>query len=192
MSDNEVRQSNNSVAGDQAGRDINKPTSNLTFTQSKINISYMSSLLNKFQAELDGNVQLNAIIEDLNYYRCPYKDDVVGLEKKLRDGNREDFIDFALRTKERFHKKLVKYQLYESAQRINVHLLSMVVSYFENHIKPRILNGHSSLEVGSLIQEFIVNPLLNELEENHLGFTAEDINGMLYFLTGNCHIKWAK
>jgi hypothetical protein len=73
-----------------------------------------------------------------------------------------------------------------------VHLLALVESYFENEIRPQISLGKTSEEIKTLIQQLIVIPLLLELEENLLGFNASDINGMLYFLTGNCHIKWTK
>lgn len=190
MSENDVYQLDNKIDGDQAGRDIHK--NSYSFARSKETINYMTTLLKKFKEESDGNVQLSTFIEDFDYYQSPYKGDVAGLEQKLRDGGREDFISYALKTKERFHKKLIKYQFFESAQKINVHLLALVESYFENEICPKIHNGQSSEEIKTLIQELIVNPLLNELEENLLGFNAADINGMLYFLTGNCHIKWTK
>lgn len=191
MSNNNVYQSDNKVDGDQAGRDVNKNT-NYSFDRSKETITYMTTLLSKFKEECSSNVQLSTFIEDFDYYQRPYNDDVIGLEQKLIDGGREDFIGYALKTKERFHKKLIKYQFFESAQKINVHLLALVESYFENEIRPKINKGQSSDEIKTLIQELIVNPLLNELEENLLGFSAADINGMLYFLTGNCHIKWTK
>ena len=192
MSDNDVSQSNNKVDGDQAGRDVNKNVSAYNFVRSKETITYMTTLLNKFKEERDGNVLLSVLIEDFDYYKRPYKGDVVGLEQKLKDGGRDDFISYALKSKERFHKKLIRYQFFESAQKINVYLLALVESYFENHICPKIYKGQSSEEIKGLIQELLINPLLNELEENLLGFTAADINGMLYFLTGNCHIKWTK
>lgn len=190
MNENNVTQSGNVVGGDVAARDIHKPS--YVFPRSQDAILYMSDLLRRFREEQDGNTRLNQLIDDLDYYNCPLAGDVLGLEQKLKDGNRESFIDFALRAKERFHKKLVKYQFSESAQKINVYLLALVQSYFENHISPKIHSGCSAEELSSLIQELLINPLLGQLQENTLGFTAFDINGMLYFLTGNCHIKWTK
>lgn len=188
MDDNEIRQSGNIVVGDQAGRDVHKP--NYVFQRSDIAISYMSELLRRFAEEQQNNLKLNGLIDDLDYYNSPLTGDVLGLEQKLTHGNRESFIDYALRAKERFHKKLVKYQFFESAQKINVHLLALVQSYFEYHIAPKIHSAASAEEISTLVQELVINPLLGQLEENTLGFTALDINGMLYFLTGNCHIKW--
>jgi hypothetical protein len=66
----------------------------------------------------------------------------------------------------------------------------MVISYFENEIKPLLQKGEDEQLINSMINERLVKPLIAELDENLLGFTAHDINGMLYFLTGNCHLKW--
>jgi len=192
MTENEVTQKGSEVGGDQVGRDKYTNAPQYNFASSKKGTSPMSHLLKKFEEERKNDSKLDSFIEELDYFNRPIKGDVIGLEQKLIDGKREAFIDFALRAKESFHKKLFKFQFSESAQKINIHLLALVESYFMHHICPKIHNGHSSEEISSLIQELLVNPLLNELEENTLGFTATDINGMLYFLTGNCHIKWIK
>jgi ABC-3C protein len=190
MSD--VTQKHNLVGGDQAGGDIDKSQRSYTFQKTQESISYMSRLLKKFEHERANNITLNGYVEQLEHYHSRLEGDVLGLEQKLKDGNAEDFIDFALKAKESFYKRLTKYQLYESAQEINVHLLALVISYFELQIAPRIRAGCDAQELGVLINQFILQPLLEQLEENTLGFTAVDINGMLFFLTGNCHLTWKK
>jgi hypothetical protein len=42
------------------------------------------------------------------------------------------------------------------------------------------------------IKDEIINVLLQKLGENILEIYADSISGMLFFLTGNCHIKWSK
>src|SRR6266478_6829382 len=136
MSEQETTQTNNTIAGDQAGRDIHKPS--YTFSKSQETISYMTQLLCRLKEEQENDIRLTELIDDLEHYSRPFKGDVQGLESKLKDGDLESFVDFALRAKERFYKKLIRYQLFESAQKINVHLLALVESYFENHIVPKI------------------------------------------------------
>jgi hypothetical protein len=190
MDDNDVTQSKNTVAGDQSGRDVNKTWN--YFLESQDSISTMSRLLRQFEDERRGNVRLNEIIEELDHYHSRLEGDVIGLEQKLRDGDYETLIRFALIAKERFRKKLEKYQFSEAAQKINVHLLGRVWSNFENKIAPKIKIGIPADEIGGLIQKTIVDQVSSELLENPLDFTDIEINGMLYFLTGNCHIMWKK
>lgn len=190
MNDNKVTQRGNTVGGDQAARDVNK-TSNY-YLESQNSIKYMSRLLRQFEDERRGNVRLNEIIGELDHYHSRLEGDVIGLEQKLKDGNCETLIGFALIAKERFRKKLEKYQFSEAAQKINVQLLGRVLSNFENKIAPKIQIGIPAHEIADLIQETIVDQVSSELLENALDFTDVEINGMLYFLTGNCHITWKK
>jgi hypothetical protein len=188
MADEKISIDNSEIGGDVAAGNIDKSRS-YEFSGSKS--SYMGILLNKFKLEQENDQQLTAFIEDLDYYFNKKKDDVIGLEEKLTAANRrKGFIEFAIEAKERYHRKLYKFQFSEAAQQINLHLLGLVISYFENEIHPLLEKGEDEQLINSMITERLVNPLLNELDQNYLGFTAHDINGMLHFLTGNCHIKW--
>lgn len=189
MADERISIENSDVGGDVAGGNIDKSKKTYAFSGSKS--SYMKVLLEKFKQEQESNAQLTEFIEDLDYYFNKKKDDVIGLEEKLKAANRKKgFIDFAIEAKERYHRKLYRYQFSEAAQKINLHLLGLVISYFENEIHPLLENGEDEQLINSMITERLVTPLINELDENYLGFTAHDINGMLHFLTGNCHINW--
>jgi hypothetical protein len=192
MQENNVNQLDNEIGRDLAGRDITYDQS-VQFNQfSRQSETPLQMLFKKLELEKTTNPQLTEFIEELNYYYNKVDGDVIGLEQKLKDGKQENLVDYALRVKEAYHKKLYKHQFSEVSQQINLYLLALVESYFTNHIYPKICNGHSSEQISSLIQEQVINPLLNQLNGDTLGFTAKDINGMIYFLTGNCHIQWSK
>jgi hypothetical protein len=191
MSESEVTQTNNVAGRDIAGRDVNKTYSpTYSFGESQARVKYMAELLRKFKEDCDGNSQLRDFIDEFDYFNTQLEGDIVGLEQKLKDGNRDGFIEFALRTKEAFFKKLLKYQFSESAQRIHIYLLARLEDRFQNQIAPKIRADRPAEEIDTLIEEALIRPMLLELDENLLHLTATDINGMLYFLTGNCHIKW--
>ena len=192
MSENIVSQSENEVGGDQAGRDIIHNRNTVNYKLGKhFQVTYpIQSLYADYELEKATNPQLTEFIEELNYFYNKLEGEVIGLEGKLKKANRDSFIKFALRVKEIYHKKLYKHQFSETAQRINVFVLALVESYFTNIVYPKICAHASNDEVNILIQENVINRILDELGENALGFTATDINGMLYFLTGNCHIEW--
>lgn len=189
----DVTQEGSDVGGDQVGRDkLTNNTYNYSLIQSKQNISTMTRLLGQFAFEVDKDVKMQNLIEALDHYHCNLEVNVIGLEQKLKNGNRDSIIDYALRAKESFHKKLIRYQLYEAAQKINAHLLAQIESKYQLHVYPMIYAEHPQDLINHLIDKKVVEPVLEELEENSLGYTALEINGMLYFLTGNCHIKWTK
>ena len=107
----------------------------------------------------------------------------------------KDLIDDAIWLKEEYYKKLTKFQLYQSAQKIQAHLLASILERFRNKIHPLIIAEAEDAKVSCAISDEIVKPLISlieqeGLEDNILGFSATDIEGMIYYLTGRCHLKW--
>jgi hypothetical protein len=175
-----------------AGRDIND---NRTFHFSSLSSAKhkkLKDLFEKFEHEKKNNIQLNEIIDDLLHYTTPKAEIVVGLEAKLRAANRDGQIEFAKEVKEKYAKKLTKYQFFMSAQKINVYLLGLVWTYFMQAVYPMICNGESEEKINSAINSLIIEPLLEALDGDTMEFNPPEIFGMIYFLTGNCHIKWVK
>lgn len=191
MEANQVTQENNTIGQDLAGRDIDK-SNHIHFNSSENRSSKIKELFKKFKYEKENNIQFSEIIEELDRFSKPKSGPVIGLEAKLIAANRESFLEYAIEVKEFYTKKLYKYQFYESAQNINIYLLALVRTYFMNYVYPLIYNGESSETVNIMVGEKIINPLLEELDGDTLGFSSEDIEGMIYFLTGNCYIKWTK
>lgn len=157
------------------------------------NKTRLASLFEKLNSEFESNSEIIGWIDDLQRYTI--QRDVIGLEQKLLDGNRKDLIDDALWLKEEYYKKLTKFQLYQSAQKIQAHLLASILERFRNKIHPLIISKADDIIVSSAISNEIVNPLislieLEGLEDNILGFSATDIEGMIFYLTGRCHLKW--
>ena len=183
-------QSSNDVGGDLAGRDMFKHTFTLN-TAHQVS-TYINKLYAKLADETASNPSLQASIEDFDYFNSQVDDDqIIGLERKLIEGKRVNMVRYAKDVKERYHKKLLRTcQFSEVSQRINVHLLAKVRSYYMDEVYPSVCEGAEPVYIGRLINERIIKPLEAELGENLLDYTSEDIQGMLYFLTGNCHIKW--
>ncbi len=76
------------------------------------------------------------------------------------------------------------------AQDINVHILAKVKTAFVMQVYTLIIQGQPEESINLLIHERIITPVMAELGINILKYTEEDIMGMIFFLTGNCHIKW--
>ncbi len=190
MSKKEVSQSNNEVKGDLAGNDINKPTYNIGRT-SIGGKSQLEKLYDRLEKERESSTIFSEIVDDLLHYKKNAdENEFIGLEKKLENGNRTSYLNFAEKSKEKFAKKLLRNEHSETAQLIYAFLLAKVYSSFEFNIAPRIKENHPEIFINELVSEFIIRPLEDILGENLLRIYDDDINGMIYFLTGNCHIKW--
>lgn len=191
MNDQTISQSGNVAGGDVvAGNKYDNSVKNF-FADPPSTMPVLDELYRKFKDEVKSDPELRSNIDKFNYFTMPYQGDVLGLEAKLRSGQFNNIVEYALAAKEIFHKQLYKNQFYESAQKINCFLLSLVQSYFNTYVYPQICDGMKGSEVIILVQERIVDPLLSQLGENVLDLMADDIQGMVYFLTGNCHIKWS-
>lgn len=176
-----------------AGNDVvlgDKTTENHYHQKNKTRLGVLFERLN---SEFENKEEISGWIDDLNRYTI--QRDVIGLEQKLTDGNRKDLITDALWLKEEYYKKLTKYQLYHSAQKIQAHLLASILERFRNKITPLIKANSADATISRAVSDEIVTPLVNLIEQegiddNLLGFSATDIEGMIYYLTGRCHIKW--
>lgn len=190
MRKREVSQSNNEVKGDLAGNNINKQTYNIGIP-SIGGKSQLERLYDRLEKERENSFIFSEIIDELLHFKNNADEtDFIGLEKKLENGNRIHYLNFAEKSKEKFTKKLLLNEHSETAQQIYAFLLAKVYSSFELNIAPRIKENHSEIFINELISQFIVNPLEEILGENLLRIYDDEINGMIFFLTGNCHIKW--
>lgn len=118
--------------------------------------------------------------------------DVRGLEDKLSSSNRTYQLKMASRLKESASKTIMKLQTSPIAQDIITYLLSQLYSDFMLQVTPAIESGASGQVVDSLINEKVIAPAMHMLGENDLAITNEDVLGLLFFLGGNCHIRWDK
>ncbi|ASZ11184.1 hypothetical protein KTO58_19290 [Chitinophaga pendula] len=183
-------QSNNHIGGDGEiiGRDKNVTINN------PVRRTRLSILFDKLEKAFNENSHVTEVSADLQRYANLR--DTIGLEQKLKDGGREDLYEDALWLKEEYHKKLTKFQFFEPAQEIHSFLLALVLSKFRNIIFPLICASKSEQEVSLAIENEIVAPIVSIIQEEGcsdvMGLSSVDIEGMIYYLTGQCHIKWCK
>ncbi|MFM0553913.1 hypothetical protein P0D69_23470, partial [Paraburkholderia sediminicola] len=128
----------------------------------------------------------------LQHYMSATTDgDVRGLEAKLRDSGREDQIWSAKGLKERAFKSIMRHQTSRTAQRVYTILLSELHAAFTLTVTPVIQQGADRVAVDQCISA-ILQATKNMLGENVLEFDAMDLLALLYYLGGNCHIRWDK
>lgn len=134
-------------------------------------------------------------IEELKYYITELPG-TKPFEEKLTDGGfTEDSIEEATRQKELYRKRAQMYRYYPSAQQINLDLLSSIKNSFYTYIFPLIEEGTQLRLVMQQLREKIVIPtkeLLNKngMYDDKLRYNEDHIYGMIYYLTGMCHLNW--
>ena len=134
-------------------------------------------------------------IEELKYYITELPGSKP-FEEKLTDGGfSEDSIQEATRQKELYRKRAQMYRNYPSAQQINLDLLSSIKNSFYTYIFPLIEEGTPLSVIKQHVREKIVIPTREMLNKNgmyddKLRYNEDHIYGMIYYLTGMCHLNW--
>ena len=117
---------------------------------------------------------------------------IIGLEAKLKKGNRDDLLEDAVYLENKFARLVAQNQFSKKEEVIYFHCLSSINTLFSTYIKPLIIDKVSHQEIDVAIYDRIVKPLFEEIVEFDLSISMENIRGMLFFLTGKCHIKWSE
>ncbi|MFX4277325.1 ABC-three component system protein [Aliarcobacter butzleri] len=142
-----------------------------------------------YKNEFKNNETSDEIIDKLNHYKSNIHN-LRNLQIKLTNAGFEYLIDEALELKQEVSKLIIKHQNYKSAQQIILWVLSKVESIFKAKIKPKLKNIKDEHEIRVIFLEELENELEDKLGENVLHIYNQEIQGMAYFLTGNCHIEW--
>lgn len=183
MTGNELNK--NKAGRDIAGGDIN----NNTYVQPKEK-SPLRRVVEKLEADCLHDPDFNKYIGDLIHYtNSVHPDSQRDLQTKLTEANRQDELHEAEELKEKFAKLLVKSSLSEQAQNAYVHVLSKIKLDYDHKVKPLLKEGAALTAVESSVHEIILS-IYEDLADTVLEHNVREIKGMLYFLTGNCHIEW--
>lgn len=149
-------------------------------------------LVEEFERELEtGEIEFREFIDKIQHYTSNIDDEVIGLERKLENGGFKDDYSWAKEMKEYYFKKITVNGLSKATQKIHAFILARVCINFNLHVRGAINDGVPKNIVRELITSKVILPVQEMLGENNvLDLYDDDITAMIYFLTGNCHIKW--
>jgi len=149
-------------------------------------------LVEEFEKEIEsGELEFREFIDKIQHYTSNIDDVVIGLEKKLQNGGFEKDYSWANEMKEYYYKKITENDLSKATQKIHAFILAKVCVLFNFHIRGAINDGVPKDIIRGLIISEVVQPVQEMLGKNNvLDLYDDDITAMIYFLTGNCHIKW--
>jgi len=169
----------------QAGRDIN------TINNYPNEQHPLQKMIMAIKHKVVEDATFAGFIDDLAHYSMT-EIDTIGLEEKLKQADRLDLLENALILKDLFARKLFRSQLSLVMQHAYVHILAYVCTAFNNKVKPAIMAGASIEEIDRLIYKEIIETVYANLADFSIEITTEHIKGMLFFLTGKCHLKWSQ
>ncbi|HOO49745.1 MAG TPA: hypothetical protein PLK94_00500 [Alphaproteobacteria bacterium] len=173
--------------GDIAGGDIYKNT--IHVNQSK-DASPLRKKIEQLKSDCLHDPDFSTCIKQLNHYLNPVNpDEQRALKAKLEEADRADEVYEAEELKEEFAKILVKDNLSEQAQDAYVHILGKIKTLYESKVKPLMKEGAPLSDIESNIL-YVIEVIYEDLSGTILEYDYRQIKGMLYFLTGNCHIDW--
>lgn len=137
--------------------------------------------------------ELARIIDELQDYITNHPSRaIIGLESKLINAGRDAEYSDAVLLKNRFERRVAKGQLSITEQKVYVQVLSHILTAFRTQIRPLILEGNPKTIVDNAVFEKIIEPVHKAITSFDDMATTELILGMLYFLTGKCHVVWDK
>lgn len=175
----------NRADGDIAGGDINK----VVVTPPKPTV--MTRLIMKWRDEQARDARISHVIEHLqHFFDRATKEQVSGIEEKLAAGQRTGQIHRALMQKERAAKLIAKLQGSEAAQEMLAQIMAKLEVSFTYAVSPLINRGASQADVDRTLLTEVIEPTFAFLEDNPLNLSQQDVDGLIYFLTGNCHLRW--
>ncbi len=149
--------------------------------------------LAKFQELSENDEDFQWFVERLDFFTNQRtQSPVIGLEQKLINGGREDLLEVAIERKDFFVKCLMKSQLNQRRQGVFLYILQKISFAFEEHVRPLIKKGAPNEVIDSVILNGIVDAIYREVMAEDLTVDQYMISGMLYFLTGKCHLIWER
>lgn len=158
-----------------------------------VQLTALEQAVEEIKKNLGGNTDAVAIIEDLADYITDYPSrEIIGLEKKLENAGRKELQPRAILLKNRFERRVAKNQMSLAEQHVYVQILSTISSIWYSKITPLIEIETSKTTIDQAIFDELVEPVHRAIVRYDTLITSELVSGMLYFLTGKCHLVWAK
>jgi hypothetical protein len=183
VKDNEI--SNNSVQGD-----LNVVGIQNIFQTKTRNPNALLALIERSKTLAEDSVEYRNMLDELQSFLSirPGRK-IIGLEAKLIGGGRADLIDDAIYLEGKFARRLAQGQHSPSTIAMFLHCLSQINSAFASYIYP-LMQLPGSQPVDAAIKLHVIDPIYEELAFVDCSLNVELVRGMLYFLTGKCHVVW--
>ncbi len=181
-------QENITAGGDVAGRDIHKNQTIIVNAPK----TRLGGLIDQLREQIGKDPDATEFVESLLDWINPKSTELTrDLDAKLNACGKGYLIADALEDKERFAKQLKQTTFNPAFQKIYAYILGEIHSTFNSKIKPKINAENPRGEIEGEIKKLgdnITRQIADAPPE--LGIGLPEVFGMLYYLTGNCHLEW--
>lgn len=171
------------------GRDQDNSVKNYTFITQPGADEFLSVLNQALINQIKEQSVTDKKCAEIEEFLTTESDDVIGLESKLVNGGLTAHLHYAKRCKEKFAQHVDKFIMYEAAQSINAYLLEKIESGYQASVLPHLATT-APAEKLDLMRRSVSEPIRNALGNNPMKLFPSHIDGMVFFLTGKCRIKW--
>ncbi len=130
------------------------------------------------------------ILVDYQNFTAVAPDDRRSLAEKLTAAGREYQVRDGERKKERFSMMLQRHIAQPSALTHFIRMMAEIEARFNRHVLREVTSGGSLAAVDKIIQEDVVDPVLKTYGAQETQISASTVDGALYYLAGNCHLRW--
>lgn len=182
-----ITQKNIIAGGDVAGGNIDK-SQNIFLSPPK---TRLGSLIEQLREQIGKDPETAEFVESLISWITPKKTEIKrSLAEKLNACGKRHLLADALEAKERFAKQLKKTTFNPAVQEIYAYILGEIYTNFNHRIKPKIASADKggTEEAIADLADRITRQIADAPPSLGIGMT--EIAGMLYYLTGNCHLDW--
>ena len=180
-----INQNDNVVGGSMAG-------GNLSITNNFPQSTQIKELCQRLIGEQDSftTAPIEFIEELQHYLDKPASDLSRTLAEKLTDSKRAELVEFAQEAKERAMKKIMRFQSSKTAQEILAYVRGELHTRFVLHVAPLVASHATRAEIDATTLEKVVAPVVDALGPSPLVLNQSAVFALLFYLAGNCHIKW--
>jgi hypothetical protein len=153
--------------------------------------SKIEALINAAKAFAADSEEYRDLLDELNNYQKPRVGrEIIGLKNKLQRANMGSLIDDATYLKNNAITKVARYQLQSHKAAVHNYIYGKINEIFNAQIAPLIREGLQAHDINQFISQMIIQPLADEICIADPTINSDTIRGMLYILTGNCHLTW--
>lgn len=137
---------------------------------------------------------VDAYCESLQVYMTSKSvNPMIGLEKKLEAADVHcSYIQDALEYKEKFFLELTRNYNSLAYQKIIYEMICEAVYLFGEKIRPLIIAGVQGNDLVVAVYKEVVSKIYDEISGlDGLDIDKLSLKGLVYFVTGNCYLKWS-
>jgi hypothetical protein len=129
-------------------------------------------------------------LADYENFTTRAPDDRKTLAEKLTAAGRSYLVREGERKKERFSMTLQRHIAQPSALTHYTRMMASIEARFNRHALREIASGSSIEQVDQVVQRDVIDPVLEAHGASGTDISAATVDGALYYLTGNCHLRW--